>query len=91
MHLQLIMKSLFLKLNCWKEDFLRYLQDSPILISLPIILTYKKWPQTNEQLMNFEDHEIKALKVNSCETGNIMFVWDHLVKCWNSFLKNEKD
>ena len=52
-------------------------QWSPIFTSLPIILDCKKWPRTNEQLLNFADDKIEALKIhlmsfleeNSCENN----------------------
>ena len=52
------------KINESVEGRFSELQNSPIFANLPIILDYKKWPQTNEQLMSFGDDEVETLKVH---------------------------
>ena len=52
------------KINESVEGRFSELQNSPIFANLPLILDYKKWLQTNEQLMSFGDDEVETLKVH---------------------------
>ena len=77
-------KEFISKINKSVELRFSELQNSPIFANLPVILECKKWPQTNEQLMSFEDDKIETFEVHlmpllekkSCEIVSIMFEWD---------------